>query len=258
MKKKTNAYLIEYCLAQVGNPYWFGCYGQVSSLKLLDEKKKQYPKMYTATNFKKQLGVKVHDCSGLIKGAYWCNTPTSTPKYDAKTDYGANALYNNCTKKGKIASFDKVNGRCVFKGNDKTKTHVGVYYNGYVLEAKGHAYGVVKTKFKASDWPYWGQSNLFEEDKTPEPTPAPAKKTVKATNKPKSHSKLYAKTYTVNTKIDPLKMRNGPSINYTIMTKVKKGQKVVCDGDYTDNWLYVKYETETTIYIGFMSKNYLK
>ncbi|MBE6719187.1 MAG: hypothetical protein E7571_00845 [Ruminococcaceae bacterium] len=36
--------------------------------------------------------------------------------------------------------------------------HVGVYIGGgYVIEAKGHAYGVVKTAFKGRGWKNWGK-----------------------------------------------------------------------------------------------------
>lgn len=35
--------------------------------------------------------------------------------------------------------------------------HVGVYIgNGEVIEARGHAYGVVKTKLKDRPWVNWG------------------------------------------------------------------------------------------------------
>ena len=188
---KTNAYLCEYALAQVGLPYWFGTFGQKGSKKLEAEKRKQYPKMYTAKDFPEQYGQRVHDCAGLIKGALWSDTPTSTPKYNAKEDLGADGLYKSAKKKGDIDIFDKVNGRLVFKGTDKKKTHVGVYVDGYVVEAKGHAYGVKKTKFNAKNWPFWAQCAFFEEsiasepekpveDKsepqkpTPTPTPSPA------------------------------------------------------------------------------------
>lgn len=176
---KTNAYLIKYAKAQIGKPYWFGTYGQKSSAALYKAKKKQYPKYYTASDFSKQYGKKVHDCAGLIKGALWCDTPESLPKYNAKQDYGATGFYNAAKKKGKISTFDKVNGRLVFKGNDKTKSHVGVYEDGYVIEAKGHAYGVVKTKFNAKSWPYWAQCHLFSDAAVtvkPEPKPEPESK----------------------------------------------------------------------------------
>lgn len=158
---KTNAYLIEYATAQIGRPYWFGTFGNTANAALYKAKKAQYPKYYTAKNYPSQYGQRVHDCAGLIKGALWSATPNSTPKYNAKQDYGATGFYNAAKKKGKISTFDKVNGRLVFKGNEKTKTHVGVYVDGYVIEAKGHAYGVVKTKFNAASWPYWAQCHLF-------------------------------------------------------------------------------------------------
>ena len=73
---KTNKGLVAYAKAQVGKPYWFGCFGQKSSLGLLASKRKQYPSYYTANDFNKQIGVKVHDCVGLIKGYLWCDNAT--------------------------------------------------------------------------------------------------------------------------------------------------------------------------------------
>ncbi len=41
--------------------------------------------------------------------------------------------------------------------------HVGVYVgNGEVIEARGHAYGVVKTKLKARPWKQWGKLKWIE------------------------------------------------------------------------------------------------
>lgn len=162
---KTNAWLIEYARAHVGCPYWFGCFGQKATAALLAAKKKQYPKYYTATDFTTQFGKQVFDCAGLIKGALWSDTITGTPKYNAKTDFGANGFYNAAKKKGAIKTFDKVNGRLVFKGTDKTKSHVGVYCDGFVYEAKGHAYGVIQSKFDSS-WKYWAQCHLFSDADT--------------------------------------------------------------------------------------------
>lgn len=160
---KSNSYLVKYAKAQVGRPYWFGTYGQKATAALYHKKKKQYPKHYKTKDFPKQYGKKVHDCAGLIKGALWSNTPNSQPKYNKNQDFGATGFYNKAKKKGRISTFDRKSGRLVFKGNDKTKTHVGVYSGGYVYEAKGHAYGVRKTKFNKRYWPYWAQCHLFKE-----------------------------------------------------------------------------------------------
>ena len=53
-------------------------------------------------------------------------------------------------------------------------------------------------------------------------------------------------------------MRNGASTKYKEMTEIPKGKKVTCYGYYTEDWLYVRYETTKTIYEGFCNKTYLK
>ena len=83
---KTNTGLLEYAKAQVGKPYWYGCYGQTASQSLYNSKKASYPKYYTASDFTSQYGKRVHDCSGLIKGYLWSDTSTSTPTYKASQD----------------------------------------------------------------------------------------------------------------------------------------------------------------------------
>ena len=45
---KTNIGLVEYAKAQLGLPYWYGTYGQISSEELYKRKKAQYPRNYTA------------------------------------------------------------------------------------------------------------------------------------------------------------------------------------------------------------------
>ena len=155
--RKTNKGLVVYAKAQVGKPYWFGCFGQKSSLGLLTSKRKQYPSYYTASDFNNQIGVKVHDCIGLIKGYLWCDNPTSEPIYKASQDTNAKGMYSMAKVKGTNANMKYLDGVLVFKGNSPDKIHhVGVYCeDGYVYEAKGHAYGVVKTKYKNCDWKYW-------------------------------------------------------------------------------------------------------
>ena len=96
---------------------------------------------------------------------------------------------------------------------------------------------------------------------TPEPTPAPtpSKKTVvKASQPARSYSKSYARSYKVCTKTDPLNMRDGAGTDYKVLTEVPKNYYVRCYGYYTNDWFYVRYETETTIYEGFCNKAYLK
>lgn len=163
---KTNSGLVAYAKAQVGKPYWYGTFGQLGSAALYKSKKAQYPSYYTASDFTSQYGQRVHDCIGLVKGYLWSSTATATPVYNGSQDWGAKTTYSKATTKGKAATFPKTAGLLVFKGTSASAIHhVGVYGgDGYVYEAKGHAYGVVKTKYKSSDWPFWAQHPLITDD----------------------------------------------------------------------------------------------
>lgn len=167
---KTNTGLVAYVKAMVGNPYWYGCFGQTATKALYNAKKKQYPKYYEWSCPSSQLGKKVFDCVGLIKGYLWSSSITATPKYNASQDVSANGMYDKCKKKGRISSMPKVPGVLVFKSG-----HVGVYIgDGTVVEAKGHKYGVIKSKLSAGGWINWGYCPWISYTTTEE-TSSPAK-----------------------------------------------------------------------------------
>ena len=153
---KTAIGLVEYSKQMVGLPYWCGCYGQTANAELLKRKKAQYPDRYTAKDFEKQFGKKVHDCCGLIKGYMWTAEPyfSNEPKYNGDQDCNAQSFYDRSTVKGTIKTFDYREGLLVY---NSTKGHVGVYSNGYVYEAKSHALGVVKSVFATGKWYYWSE-----------------------------------------------------------------------------------------------------
>lgn len=150
---KTNKGLVEYAKSQIGLPYWYATYGQIASESLYNAKKAKYPGYYKATDFQSQYGKKVHDCSGLIEGYLMSESTTAAPKYIKAYDYSANGLRAACKEKGNIDTIPEIPGICVFFDG-----HVGIYIgNGEVIEARGHAYGVVKTKLKDRPWKWWGK-----------------------------------------------------------------------------------------------------
>lgn len=139
-----------------------GTFGQVASQSLLDQKKKQYPSQYTANDFKSQFGLRVHDCVGLIKGYLW-NDERGMVVYTPAQDKDVSGYYQNCYEIGNITDIPEVEGLLVFM-----KGHVGVYIgHGEVIEAKGHKFGVVKTKLSERPWTSYGKLKWlkYEEDK---------------------------------------------------------------------------------------------
>lgn len=156
---KTNIELVKWAKSMLGHPYWYGCFGQISTKTLYNSKKAQYSKMYKwsckdnqiGVKPSKQLGVRVFDCVGLIKGFLWWNGHGFD--YDENQDISANGMLERCKIKGNISSMPDIKGVLVFLPG-----HVGVYIgNGYVIEARGHYYGVVKTKLKGRGWKHWGK-----------------------------------------------------------------------------------------------------
>ena len=77
-----------------------------------------------------------------------------------------------CKEKGKISTIPEIPGVLVFLDG-----HVGVYIGGgYVIEARGHDYGVVKTKLEDRPWTNWGKCPWITYIKTTvKPTPTPTK-----------------------------------------------------------------------------------
>lgn len=159
---KTASGLVAYCKAQLGKPYWMGTYGNTATAALYLSNKKRLPAYYTAADFSSQYGQRVHDCVGLIKGYRWSETPTSAPRYNASQDVAVSGLLSQCSQKGAISTMPDQPGVCVFMDG-----HVGVYIgDGYVIEARGHAYGVVKTKLSGRGWTKWGKPDWLTYDTT--------------------------------------------------------------------------------------------
>lgn len=167
----TNLQLVEYVKKALGCPYWYGTFGQYSTKALYNAKKKQYPNEYTWQCPDSQLGVHVFDCVGLIKGSMWSDADfNKKPVYKRSEDVSANGMYVACTtlgeKHGDIANIPEVPGVLVF-----CTGHVGVYIgDGYVIEARGHYWGVIKSELKDRPFRYYAYCPYIKYVTTPEKT----------------------------------------------------------------------------------------
>ena len=117
--------------------YWYGAKGEECTYKLLNTLSALYPGIYTTTYKQKCMidirnGKHAIDCSGLVCRAYGISNMSTyeMPKYFAE--------YNGPIK----------NGMIVWRHE-----HVGLYYNGVVIEARGIDYDVTANRiYKKSDW----------------------------------------------------------------------------------------------------------
>lgn len=159
--EKTNLGLVEYARSQLGRPYWYGTFGQVGTEQLYLYNKKRLPSFYTSSDFIGQIGKRVHDCVGLIKGYLWSESAEGAPRYCAdpcKIDHSADSMLTACVEKGNIKTLPEIPGILLFFPG-----HIGVYIgNGEVIEARGHAYGVVKTPLMGRGWRNWGKCPYIE------------------------------------------------------------------------------------------------
>lgn len=176
MRQIPVKYFLEYIKAQVGNPYWYSCWGQVLNAAVWRDNSKRYPRYYSEKrwNIAKErgdYGKKGHDCSGLAKGALWTypKTVTMAATYRADEDMDANTMYKKATVKGSIDTIPEKAGIAVWKNN-----HIGYYIgNGVVIESKGFDYGTIKSKLKDTKWEGWCELPFvdYAEEKPAKPEP---------------------------------------------------------------------------------------
>ena len=158
---KNNLDLVEWAIAAYNADwgYVMGTYGKVLTEELLEAKVEQLPdavgsyEAYIRANY---LGMRTADCVGLIKGYSWYDIDTGEINYGSNghPDVSADQLYRNAREKGSILTMPEIPGIILHK-----EGHVGIYIgNGYVIEALGTHYGVVKTRVSNRDWTGWCKS----------------------------------------------------------------------------------------------------
>ena len=155
---KNNLDLVQWAISAYQNDwgYVMGTFGQVLTVDLLEAKLAQLPDAigpyedFIRANY---LGVRTADCIGLIKGYSWYDPETGNINYGSNgmPDVSADQIYNQASEKGSMSTMPEIPGILVHATG-----HIGIYIgNGYVIEAMGTRYGVVKTALSSGRWTGW-------------------------------------------------------------------------------------------------------
>ena len=136
--------------------YVWGTFGNVLTSSLLYYKIEQYPEgvgNYEGFIRENWLGRRTVDCVGLIKAYGWYNPDTGMMDYasNGMSDLGADQMFYAASESGSIDTIPEIEGLAVWKSG-----HIGVYIGGgYVIEAMGTMYGVVRTELTGRGWEGW-------------------------------------------------------------------------------------------------------
>lgn len=157
MTPKNNLGLVAWAFRWLGQAYWYGTCVYDCTKSLLTRKAQQYPTHYKDNRMKQynadiSAKKKCSDCVGLIKGYYWTRED-GTMKYglDGRPDKGANGMFQAAKEKGPISTLPEIPGLLLHSPG-----HVGVYVGeGWAIEARGFAYGIVKTHVSERKWTHW-------------------------------------------------------------------------------------------------------
>lgn len=132
---KTASGLVAFVKKKLGTPYVYGAKGEKLTLDKYNMLKKMYGSLVWDSD-KNKVGKVCVDCSGLISW-YTGNVINSA------------TFKSTAIKVLPISEIDRaVAGCAVWRSG-----HIGVYIgNGYIIEARGSRYGVVKTKVSQRDF----------------------------------------------------------------------------------------------------------
>lgn len=161
---------IDYLYARLGNMYVLGGQGGrfVDALPVICKREEQkiglVNNILTLLNTKLKEGADIntlleYDCSGLfmdyaIKHGIF--------KYDMNAD----GIYRAIPDKIKVSKVKR--GDFVFHGTTEKKKHIGyVVDDEWVIEARGTAYGVVKTRIKERGWQFAARPDFWSEKQKP-------------------------------------------------------------------------------------------
>lgn len=232
-------------LSRVGNPYLMGGTGQSCTVSYRRARAAQYPASAAkiAANCQRMNGSKsscwgcryydeaartgkrAYDCAQLIR---WCMDAVGITMVS-----GATSQWNKTdwAHRGAIETLPRDSFCLVFRQDAPGKMgHVGAYLgDDTVVHAKGHDWGVCRDSLEDYDrWTHWGVPRGLEKEENME------KETYRVTG-------------------TRLALREGPGIQYAVLTRLATGSQVRALGEEGEEWLRV----EAAGVVGYCMRKYL-
>ena len=185
-------------------------------------------------------GRKIHDCRGLTSacaGAAGISIRGQTvARQWAEDVWSAKGEITTLPQDAKYAQ--------LFRHNGSKLAHTGIYIgNGETVDARGHAYGVIRKKLSQYSWTHWAIPRGMDEDAPTEPTGG--------------DGVIYSAI--VTTKSGSLNVRSGPGTSYIKTGSLPKGEKIDIlmeydlDGDGVPEWAFFGGDGKQ----GYVSLQYL-
>ena len=146
---------VNYVMDAVGKGYVYGSSGQICTPQFRQDCAKANPSQKTniLTTAAKWDGIRVWDCSGIMRGAW-----RTLLKY--RSGFTTKIFDEWCTRKGRIENMPDMPGTFVFTGELGDFPHIGTYVgNNKVVDARGTAYGVLYRDIDNVEWTYWAQAD---------------------------------------------------------------------------------------------------
>ena len=210
--------------------YIYGTAGEVWTQAKQNAATREMTKKYG----QKWVGHKVADCSGLF---HWAFAQLGGYMY-----HGSDTMFKKyTTANGTLQSGKRTDGQglkpgtavFVYHAEENNYSHVGLFIgNGYVIEARGTQYGVVKTKITDKRWTHWGELKGVNYNGGDQPVP-----------------EGYAEV--TGTRVA---LRSAPTTQADVITRVDEGNLVKIETPPPSEWEYVSFKDK----VGYMMKKFLK
>ena len=211
-------------------------------------------------------GRRIHDCRGLTSACAKAAGITDITGQTVAKQWNADTW----SEKGEIGKLPK-DRRYVqlFRYNGSKWVHTGIYIGGgETVDARGHAYGTIKSKLSAYKWTHYAVPRGMETTSSVTPDGAGATSSVtpdgatpspegKADGERSNDGVIYSAI--VTTKSGSLNVRSGPGTSYIKTGSLPKGEKIDVlmeydlDGDGLPEWAFFGGDGKQ----GYVSLQYL-